>query len=113
MTTKNKISFAMFIVGVLLIALAAIGSFKIGLDAVVSSAMYSIAAALIDVALILWLGISRYLRCFYLMLVLGIVILCVVFIVASEDIVVWISAGVVAVVAVASLIPVVFKGSQY
>ena len=109
MTTKNKVSFVLFSISVLLIALAAIGGFRLGLDAVTCGVMYSIAAVLMDVALIVWIGITRFLRYFYLIAVFVAVIFSTVFIIASDDVLVWIGSVLFSIIAVASLIPVVFK----
>ena len=112
MTTNNKVSFALFSASFLIIALAAIGLLKFGMDQVLFVAMCGVASFMIEVALILWWGIGRLLRYTYLMLVFAIVILCVSLVVAVDDIAVWIGAGVVAVIAVASLIPIVFKSNN-
>lgn len=109
MTTKNKVSFALFSTAVLLIALAAIGGFRLGLSEVACGIMYSVAFVLMDISLILWIGISRFLRYFYMLLVLVAVIFCIAIFIVSDNILVWIGSVSFAIIAVASLVPVVFK----
>ena len=109
MTTKNKIAFVLFSLSIVIIALAAIFSYKMGLDWVIVGSMYSAAAVVLDTALILWIGFARFLRYVYLMFVFGMVLFCAAFVVATDNVLVWIGSGVVSVLLIASLIPVVFK----
>jgi hypothetical protein len=109
MTTKNKIAFVLFSLSIVIIALAAIFSYRMGLDWVIVGSMYSVAAVVLDTALILWIGFARFLRYVYLMFVFGMVLFCAAFVVATDNVLVWIGSGVVSVLLIASLIPVVFK----
>lgn len=109
MSTKNKVLFALLSISCLLLAVSVIGVTRLGLNATVGTAMFYVAVALFDIVLLIWLGIRRVLRYLYIAFVFGVVIGCVAVIALTDSIITWIVSIVFAILAVASLIPIVFK----
>ena len=109
MGTKNKFAFAFLVLGLLLFAIAVIGATRLGFDSRISNVLTVAALALINVAVIVYVGIFRLLKLYYILVVIFFVLCCVYDMILSDNILDWILLSALSVIMVASLVPIVFR----
>lgn len=109
MSTKSKVLFALFLLFVADFAFLIVGITRIGISNQIAQ-IFSIALdVIVLIALIIMLGWRRFFKLIYFIIVFYVLIVLVTIAVFSSSIIEVIIYSVIALVAVASLIPLVFK----
>ena len=109
MTTKNKILFALVLLGLAMMSLALVGSMWIGFSIDVAQSVSLIGELLMLSAVVIFIGPAKFFKGMYLIFVAYMIYACITGIIVFESVLHATLYAVLAILLLASLVAIVFK----